>query len=268
MATLDEMNNFYRLKTKYEESYNIDKKRIINNPQLSWKEKRKEFKKLKSKCVNCKRKGGTEFKIFYNKDPNSDSSSTKRIAKAFCNADGPNRCNLNIEIDFDNKSNLNTELQAAEEDIKRLRNTIIIDKNDSLFGYISIPTALEKFDKIKEELEEATILYEMQLNHIFTFIETKEKKAEIKQLKLDIYSSIQKIKTYIEKYNQDKNNTFITDLVTLYQVELMPNLKDLHKFMYSYMGTDYTCIDNKCHLTQLEYTIQDFEADYILLNKS
>ena len=62
IETVDNVvNEYYKLKNKYETEINNNKRRIINNKSLSNKEKRSEFQKLKPKCVNCHRPGGTIF---------------------------------------------------------------------------------------------------------------------------------------------------------------------------------------------------------------
>ena len=57
------INEFYKLKNKYEIELFKKKKTILNNVTLSSKEKKIEFKKLKPKCINCKRPGGTLFSV-------------------------------------------------------------------------------------------------------------------------------------------------------------------------------------------------------------
>ena len=61
---LDKLNTFYYLKQKYEQ----DKRERCNKFALekenaNWKMKRAFFASKKPKCVNCKRKVGSEFSI-------------------------------------------------------------------------------------------------------------------------------------------------------------------------------------------------------------
>ena len=55
------INEYYRLKSKYNNDNDKNKKKILNNKMLSIKEKKAEFKQLKPKCVNCGKPGGTTF---------------------------------------------------------------------------------------------------------------------------------------------------------------------------------------------------------------
>ena len=58
---IDALNTYYKLKNQYEINFNKEKNKIINLEGLSWKEKRTEFKKIKRKCINCKRPVGSKF---------------------------------------------------------------------------------------------------------------------------------------------------------------------------------------------------------------
>ena len=57
----DAIKKYYKLKNDYDESIQEQKKKILSMTGLSLKEKRIEFRKLKNKCVNCKRPVGSIF---------------------------------------------------------------------------------------------------------------------------------------------------------------------------------------------------------------
>ena len=85
------LNDYYKLKNNYENEILKEKKKIIKNQELSWKEKRNEFKSFKPKCINCKRPVGTIFSIKYNTEVEF------RELKAICGS-RTDPCNLNINI--------------------------------------------------------------------------------------------------------------------------------------------------------------------------
>ena len=62
---LDAIDDYYKLKHKYEKKNTEDKLKIIKNPMLSTKEKIQAFQKVKKLCIKCKQSGGT---IFTNSD--------------------------------------------------------------------------------------------------------------------------------------------------------------------------------------------------------
>ena len=53
-SVLNNINEFYKLKNKYETYNQKNKNKILNNPTLSWKERQTEFKKIKPKCIYLK----------------------------------------------------------------------------------------------------------------------------------------------------------------------------------------------------------------------
>ena len=68
LTPIEAIDEFYRLKDKYETSY-YEKyvKPIVNNSQPK-KQKRVAFSRLpKNECINCKRNVGTIFTVKYNK---------------------------------------------------------------------------------------------------------------------------------------------------------------------------------------------------------
>ena len=59
----DGINDYYKLKRDYESAIDKDIKKLDKG--MSIKEKRKEFQKLKPKCIDCNRPVGTIFSNKY-----------------------------------------------------------------------------------------------------------------------------------------------------------------------------------------------------------
>ena len=128
MISVEEaINNFYKEKSKYESLLDKDKKSIIKNKGLSWKEKRVEYNKLKPKCVNCKRPVGSIFSVTHD---NSNMQEI-RILRATC-GDRVNPCNFNININPGSYSNIVAVLKKEELDLKKYKMKIIDEKNKLL----------------------------------------------------------------------------------------------------------------------------------------
>ena len=68
------LNEYFKLKLQYETQIMANKKKIMNNSTLSNREKRREFLKLKPKCINCKRPGGTIFKTTFFAETDNDEA--------------------------------------------------------------------------------------------------------------------------------------------------------------------------------------------------
>ena len=207
---------------------------------------------MKPKCINCNRPVGTIFDIRFQKEVES------RIAKAMC-GDRTNPCALNIDLNLGMVMNIEDELHDSETKIREIRREIIKDKNDLLFGYVSAPDAIAKFDKIKEKMADANASYEIILSTYISIVDNKSVKEKINKLLLDIYADIQSSHELVNKYEREQNVDFINDLVTMYITRLTPKLVELRKLLYPYCAVDKN--DNTCVLIQRKMEIEQMELD-------
>ena len=168
------INEYYRLKSKYDTDNEKNKKKIINNKMLSIKEKKSEFKQLKPKCVNCGKPGGTTFASIVSKD---NSGGKFRELRAFCKAVEP--CGLNINIAVGNFENINGILKMIDSEIYTAKNEIINDKNKLLFGLITTENALENFDLQKATIKDYTSLLENYLQIYIKITDDPETKQKL-----------------------------------------------------------------------------------------
>jgi len=246
------LNTYYSIKSEYEDNVSKLKKKILDNKTLSWKEKNKEFRKMKPKCINCKRPVKTIFDVHFQKDVGA------RIAKAMC-GDRINPCPLNIELNLGSMLNIEDDLHTNENNIREIRNEIIKDKNDLLFGYISAPDAVAKFDKIKEKMADANATYEVVLDMYMSIVDNKQKKNRIHTLLLDTYTDVKSCKNFVDKYEKEQNVDFINDLVTMYITQLSPKLRELRQRVYPYCAVEKR--DNECILIQRKMRLDEMEMD-------
>lgn len=246
------INEYYKLKTKYETDIMKNKKKIINNQLLSWNEKRREYKKLIPKCINCKKPGGTIFSIQYNKDSNI------RQLKAICGVSA-NPCNLNILINVGKYDLFPDVLKYFQKEIYNLKQQIISDKNNILFGYFSTEQALERFAGLKEEINDYTSLLESYLEEYMMIIDNNKNKQEIIREIEYIYGFIEKIKEAIKNFNTTNNTQYVHDAVEIYTSSLKPVADKLLKLKYKENMVWYDEDDNVYRLIQNKYTIHDIE---------
>ena len=114
---VENLNNYFKLKQSYEEKINNEKQVIINNNNLTVKEKQLKFQQYKKKCINCKQNGGT---IFTNKNG---------ILTAKCgNTESP--CALDIQIKRGKWMLLTKAADLSEDDIEITKESIIDLKLD------------------------------------------------------------------------------------------------------------------------------------------
>ena len=253
----DALNEYFRLKEKLENEILVVKKKIINDPTLSKREKRAEYLKIMPKCVNCKRpsRKGTIFSINYH--PTDDNIESYRIFKASCgNLADP--CNLDIEIEIGKTESIDDVLNEIKKDINEIKNEVIDDKNKLLFGLITTDKALENFEKNSVYIRDSTSYYEKYLNSWNNLFNDQEKKYELEKDITLSYELINNIKDCIKKMNENNEIKYADDAANIYYTTLEPLLKKIRQLKYKENMVNYDD-HNNCKLFQSNYTISDYE---------
>jgi len=260
-----EFNNavfmFYKLKNQYQYSIDEEKKNLIKIKELSWREKRREYKRYKPKCINCKRAVGTVFSVGKNSSNSSTENETEtdvRILRAYC-GDRLNPCPLNIEITsniFNTKEYLNEE----ENNLTNDKTEVIKYKNDLLFGYLSENEVVDKFEELKEQIKSETSNYEFLLSQYNEVVNNNEKLSKINKNTKEIYELIDKLRNTMDKYEKTDNIRYVDDAVTLYVNELTPKIKQNNQLKYKVEYVEFNEYDDTYKLVQLPYTVEDLEA--------
>ena len=269
---INALNDYYKLKSKYDDENNKNKKKIINNQSLSWKEKRAEYKKLKPKCIHCKRPGGTIFSTKYY-DTNNGEEEEFRQLKAICGVT-IDPCNLNITINVGKYSFFNDILKDYDSEIMEIKRNIIEYKNKLLFGYVITEDALNNFNVLKESLTNITSISQIFIEEYYEIIDNSEEKKMLKHDIEESYKLINEIKKNITEFNESENLQFVRDIAALYDTNLRPlfikirNLKYKENFVWYNEDTNtYHLIQNKNTIKQLEFNegklgvVRDSEVD-------
>ena len=253
MSTFEEeLNNYYKLKTKYESSIQKEKVKIRNNSQLSLKEKKLEFQQFKPKCINCGRPVGTLFYCKYNEEEGF------RILNGKC-GDLVNPCNLDIKLNLGVFESLPEIIKEYENENNVYKNKIIVDKNKLLFGYITTEKALENFDLFKEKITEVNTLLAFYLESYLNVTDNKEKIDRYKKVQVEAYIIIQSIKDLIVQFNKTNDVPFVKDAVEIYINQLMPKLKEVMNLKYTSNRVEFYESDNSYHLIQEKISNADKE---------
>ena len=249
---IESLNTYYKLKSQYENNFNKEKNKISNIEGLSWKEKKTELRKIRQKCINCKRPVGSTFSTRLDK--------YERHLIAIC-GDENKPCPLNIDINVGIMFELNDMLNDDEISMLRYKKDIIIDKNDLLFGYIPTHIAVKKFDMLKEKITSTTNIYETALQAYTDIVDNPQKKEALHKLQTEFYANIVNYKSIIEQYKRSENTQLVNDAVELYINTMLPKSNEIMKKKYSYNAVEYNEDDNTYHLIQKRVTIEDMESD-------
>lgn len=253
----NKINEYYRLKSRYEEENQKNKNKIRNNKELSLKEKKSEFQQLKPKCVNCGKPGGTTFASVINKS--NKASDHFRELRAFCKAVEP--CGLSINIAVGNFNNINTLLKEIQDEINEYKKEIIIDKNKLLFGLLTTTKALENFDTQKEGITDFTNLLQVYLEDYIKITDNAEDKQKLGEELEKSYLDIQEIKTCIDNFNRSNDVQYVRDAINIYVTNLKPKLATILNLKYRENKIWYDDNNETYHLIQNKYTVKDLELN-------
>ena len=248
----DAINEYYKLKMKYETDLSKHKKKLINNTHLSLKEKRREFAQIKPKCINCKRPGGTIFSTTF------DKTAKSRELKAICGIRAQ-PCNLNISILVGNFELFPLTLSDLSQTIQDEKMEIINNKNRNIFGYISAQQTVTLFEQLKVSVSDTTSLYVSYLEEYLDLIENKQQKNDLKRDQEFFYSFLAEIHNAINIFHSSGNTQYMRDAVDIYVNKLLPLLDKIMKLKYNENKVWYNETDNTYHLIQNKYTFKDIE---------
>lgn len=260
---LDAIDNFYKLKNKYEDKLKTNKEKIANNDILTKKEKRIEYEKIKKKCVKCGKEGGSIF-IVKNYD-----GIRKLIAK--CNAE--NKCKLDIEINLGMYERMDTVFNMLNDYGDNIKSEIIKIKLDVLFNYIKEDVAISKFNENKKELDSTITMNRKILTDLLMITNNYIKEQNINQNNVDIYNNIKLLKGYVNQYEETGNIEHIKEAIQLYQSRIIPisnrnqNMKYSNVVIESHPMNDNIFIlkQDKYKISEIEISINDIE-DKIIKN--
>ena len=246
---MEKLNEYYKLKNKFETKKQSQINTILKNDKLTMKQKQEKFRKLKTNCINCSRKVGTVFK--------SDSG----ILTAIC-GDNKSPCNLDIKLNRGKFLNLEDLIDVFQTGVDELKEEIIATKLDLLFGYEQEATTLTKFNKLKNELTkdlEDVMEYKTQFIEVVSNLDNK---SELNTKMTIFYNKITLIKSTIDEFNETGQIQLIKDMISTYQTELVPLLHELRELKYRYMAMEYDRDTDTHTLVRKVFTLQDMTVPF------
>ena len=243
---LDEVNNYFKLKESYNDKLNQEKQKIINNKDLTAKEKRQKFHQYKKKCINCKQLGGT---IFTQKD---------NIFKAYCgNTAKP--CNLNISINREQKILIDEKLIEYIKTINSIKKQIILTKLDYVFNYTSEDESIVKFNELKTNLNDITDNYNTLYTQYINITHNLDNNDTIMTKLLNRADLINSIKSRMSLFKSTNNIKYVKECVELFITDLTQLNRELRELQYNIINIEK--IDNEFHLIKDSYTLKELQIN-------
>uniref|UniRef100_A0A6C0I773 Uncharacterized protein n=1 Tax=viral metagenome TaxID=1070528 RepID=A0A6C0I773_9ZZZZ len=254
----DSLNEFYKMKDKYETDF---KEKYINpilKSKNSQREKRVAFSKLpKPDCINCKRPVGTVFSI---KNATGGDFTRKFIAKC---GDATEPCPLNINIHKGTHFTFETEINKNADYIDEYKKNIIKAKYDMMFGYVAEEIAINNFEQFSIELKDMTNLAGDVIEKNILVNDNPEK-AELLKRSIDTFGNeyIMQFKHIMKEYNETGGEQVVSEAVRFYKEEMLPRLKEIQELKYEINMVEYDPEDLMFFLRQRKNSLQNLEYSF------
>ena len=245
---IEEINKYYALKKKYEESVAQEKKKLLKNDSLSSADKTARFKEMVFKCVNCKKKGGTIF------------TNNNNVLKAVCGSSSP--CDLNIEINKGKIVQLREILDIDANHIDFLKEDIISIKLKYLFKIIDQAEALSAFDSLSGDLSSRAIDQQQFIKKYNDIVDNKNKEFQLKTYIDKLNLEIDNIKKLNKLYQTDKKESILKTIIENYTGIIQPLVNDIRELKYNYFTIEVDEKQNMDYFITEPYTISQMEYKY------
>lgn len=134
-----ELSEYFRMKQAYEMKIEAKKRAISSDAQMGKREKRQKFEFFTPKCVQCKKDGGTTFRV----------DKTHYYAK--CAAETP--CSLDVQIERNVVSSVREQETKLENEISRTKNEIIETNMDHLYKFADEDSTLNRGESLRKNLQ-------------------------------------------------------------------------------------------------------------------
>jgi hypothetical protein len=254
ITPIEAINEFYRLKDKYENGFYEKYVKPIINKNKSKREKKVEFSKLpKQECINCKRNVGTLFTI------RADIENNIKKFTAKC-GDTENPCPFDIQINYGIREGMNTFIQSGLGFIDEIKLNIIKEKNNAIFFNKNVIGIFETLSQdLKNESDYAGLMIETNILRN----DNPEKKMLLKKSIINFGKEfILPFKEMIKQYDENNNELIINQAINFYINEMMPKLKEIQEMKYDVNIVEFDEIDKIYKLIQLPISLENYEYFY------
>jgi hypothetical protein len=244
----DAINNYYKLKQKYDSSIQKKKQKIIMNDSLTTNMKRQKIKEIKKLCVNCGKKGGS---IFRNVDD---------TLLATCGS--LEKCNLNINIKKGNYSNIRTECYNLQETINEIQTNIISTKLKILFNYISEDDAIKEFKKLKRTLAGILKLYDEMRKAYLSIVTRGYNSPELKDKHGVLLIAVTQLREFSNQYDiaekaGEPKDKLLSDMVEKYINDIIPIVTEIRSLAYINSRIEHVTITENNSTIDVDKLIQE-----------
>lgn len=252
------LNEFYKLKDKYGKTY-YEKyvKKIVQATNKSNKEKKREFSSLpKPECINCQRNVGTLFSI------TNDQNEFRRQFVIKC-GDIAEPCPLDIQFFYGTRISYEDEIKEQTKTLDKIKDEIVIEKNNAIFGYISPALASIVFSKSQYDLKDIMSMTGYIIEKNILVNHNPAKKELLHKLQDELQREyLESYKGFMQRFVQENNVDFCKDAVQVYVNEIVPKLKEIQRLKYAINNVEYDAGAHTFHLFQRPNSLEN--SQYVM----
>ena len=264
----DAINEYYKLKDKYETVLKKRRKRLMDDPAIRWdtlsaQQKAKRLSIIKPACILCKQDGGTIF------------SENDGKLRAICgNISQP--CGLHIEVERGKYESLEALMNDSLMEVRATKDEILRMKLDVLFQFISEDEVIAKFEEIQHKLQEQLQMYSEFRIYYLSVIDNEDIRKDTDNLTRTIANKVVEIKGFIKEFKESdgKNKSIIDDILVIYQDDIEPAYMKLRekKYVYSDIETNENANgslvdmyeDSEFYLSQKKYSFHEMYMPVVM----
>jgi Leucine Rich repeats (2 copies) len=250
---LESIQEFFRLKNEYETKL-LQAKRNAFEKAGKGKAGKKKVREVQGKCVVCKRPVGSVFRVSENKY----SAHCGDIAKP---------CGLNIQIYnsdiFDFEEIFDT--YSVDTPMQDLKQSMIQQKMDTLFGYVAEKYAVEDFKKKLAEYESMSEFYKDMFDKYNSVYNNAEHKVNLSRKMQEQYRLQEVVQKMTDEYLKTGVRETLHQAMSVYVNELLPVIHSIRTMKYAihHVETDEKYGLHTDVSTLIQYEVSPFERDFI-----
>jgi hypothetical protein len=215
----ESLNEYFRLKNMYE-TKSIKLKRAAYNNGISKKDSIKRARMVKPPCISCGRKVGTLF------------THVNGNYRAICGDHLSNQCKLDIHIISGNFSRFDELFTIYNEDIQDNKQTIIEQKMNTLFKYISEETSAKQFKEELEQYNSTSDMHKKMLDKYDDIYNNVERKTQLSKYTQHMYRIREDIEKILDEYKKSGNRELLITAMDMYVKDLVPKIQQIRLTKY------------------------------------
>ena len=216
------------------------KNRIINNTNMSNREKREKIQQIKTNCILCKKPVGTIF------------SYRNKHYKAICGSkESP--CNLNIDLEAGNVVSINETLDFVDNIYQEEINSLIKLKLDLLFNFDDEESTIKKFKQLNDSLKSNNKILKYYRDMKNDIINNSEKQERLAEIDTSLEVLLTDFKQNISQYQREGKLTVLKDAMETYVDKVIPLLQEKNKLQFVYQKMEFNGSDDTYHLMQHKF---------------